>query len=53
MLVDTVKTWRAYLEGNAKSLPPEGGSKALLQNAEVYFKQAVASLEVAKNTVKQ
>jgi hypothetical protein len=53
MLVDTVKTWRSYLEGDAKALPPEGVSKALWQNAEVYFKQALASLDVAKKSVQQ
>lgn len=53
MLTETVKTWRYYLEGDAKALPPEGGSKALLQNAEVYFKQALASLEVSKKSLQQ
>jgi hypothetical protein len=53
MLTETVKTWRSYLEGDAKSLPPEGGSKALLQNAEVYFKQALASLEVSRKALQQ
>jgi hypothetical protein len=50
MLTETVRTWRSYLEGDAMALPPEGGSKALLQNAEVYFKQALASLEVSKKS---
>lgn len=53
LLVDTVKTWQAYLEGDARSLPPEGAAKALVENAEVYFKQAVASLEQARRAVPQ
>jgi hypothetical protein len=53
MLVDTVRTWRSYLEGDARAIPAEGSSKALVDNAEVYLKQAMASLEQSRRTMRQ
>ena len=53
MLVDTVKTWRSYLEGDARAIPAEGSSKALVDNAEVYLKQAMASLEQSRRAIRQ
>ncbi len=52
-LADTVRTWRSYLDGSARSLPAEGASKAYVENAQVYYRQAQASLGAAKNVSNQ
>ena len=42
-LAEAVRTWRSYLDGSARSLPAEGASKGYVENAEVYYRQAMAS----------
>jgi hypothetical protein len=53
VLADTVRSWRSYLDGSARSVPIEGASKAYVENARVYFKQAMGSLSTARTTVNQ
>lgn len=43
VLVDTLRTWRSYLNGSARSIPADGVSKTYVENARVYLKQAMAS----------
>ncbi len=53
LLVDTVKTWKSYLDGSARTLPADAASKAYVENAQVYLKQATASLNAARNVSRQ
>lgn len=52
VLVDTLRSWRSYLNGSARSIPADGVSKTYVENARVYLKQAMASqvqpVEVAR-----
>jgi hypothetical protein len=43
VLADTLRSWRAYLDGSARSVPADAVSKTYVENARVYFKQATAS----------
>lgn len=43
VLADTVRSWRSYLDGSARSVPADGVSKTYVENARVYFKQASSS----------
>ncbi len=52
-LAEAVRTWKSYLDGDARSVPADGNSKKYVQNAEVYYKQAQASLNSAKSVSKQ
>lgn len=45
LLVDTVKTWRNYLDGNAQSVPADETSKAYVENARIYLRQASVALD--------
>lgn len=47
LLVETVRSWRDYLEGTAKSVPAQGDNKTYVENAKVYFGQAKAYLASA------
>lgn len=56
VLADAVRTWRTYLDGSARSVPAATGDdtiKAFVDNAQVYFKQATASMNAARQAVKQ
>lgn len=53
VLADAVRTWRAYLDGSARSVPADGASKAYVDNAQVYFRQATASLNSSRGVSKQ
>jgi hypothetical protein len=53
VLADAVKTWRAYLDGNARSLPAEESTKPYVENAQVYWKQASSSLSAGRGVSRQ
>lgn len=50
-LADTVKSWRTYLDGDARSLPTDAATKSYVENAQVYYRQAQASQSAAKSDV--
>ena len=43
VLSETVRSWRSYLDGSARSVPSDSISKTYVENARVYFKQASSS----------
>src|SRR5690606_25443977 len=46
-LNDAVRSWRSYLDGSARVVQLEEGSESYVKNAEIYMKQAQASLAAA------
>lgn len=50
MLVDVFKNWRDYLEGEAKLTPLKEEGDAFIENANIYMKQAKASMD--KSSIK-
>ena len=53
LLVETVRGWRNYLEGSARAIPLDDNSKSYIGNAEVYLKQASASLNSSRSVSRQ
>ncbi|MBM4250856.1 MAG: PEGA domain-containing protein [Deltaproteobacteria bacterium] len=53
LLVETVRGWRNYLEGSARTIPVNDDAKAFIGNAEVFLKQASAQLGGARGTMRQ
>ena len=53
LLVETVRGWRNYLEGSARSIPLDDSSKSYIGYAEVYLKQASASLNTSRSVSRQ
>jgi hypothetical protein len=53
LLSDALKTWKSYIDGSARSVPVQNADKAFVDNAQVYYRQALASYNNGKNAVKQ
>ncbi len=53
LLSDALKTWKSYIDGSARSVPVQNADKAFVDNAQVYYRQALASYNSGKNAVKQ
>ena len=53
LLSDALKTWKSYIDGSARSVPVQNADKAFVDNAQVYYRQALASYHNEKNAVKQ
>ena len=53
MLVDTVRGWRSYLDGSARSIATDDNSRGFVENAEIYLKQATASLNASRGISRQ
>lgn len=53
LLSETLKTWKIYIDGSARSVPVQTGDKAFIDNAQVYYRQALASYNSGKMAVKQ
>lgn len=49
LYAESVRAWRTYLDGDARTLPVDAGSKGFIDNANVYYKQAQAALGAAKS----
>ena len=47
------EVWRAYLDGSARAVPADDATKAYVENAQVYYKQALASPGAPKGTSRQ
>ncbi len=53
LLVETVRGWRNYLEGSARTIPMSEDAKTYVGNAEVFLKQASAQLGGARGSMRQ
>lgn len=53
LLSETLRTWKSYIDGSARSVPVQSGDKAFIDNAQVYYRQALASYNSGKMAVKQ
>jgi hypothetical protein len=53
MLMEAVRSWRSYLEGDARSLPDDPESRPTVEKASVFYRQAIALLEKSKKAAQQ
>jgi hypothetical protein len=53
LLSETLKTWKSYIDGSARSVPVQAGDRAFIENAQVFYRQALATYNSGRSTSKQ
>lgn len=53
LLSEALKTWKSYIDGSARSVPVQAGDRAFVENAQVFYRQALATYNSGAKAVKQ